>query len=397
MKKINYLYKTLWSLSFVLCISACKKEIKDIEKVQEKLELGVSAANIALDENNLAKDVIKFTWTPARPQSDDHLVSYTTRLDVVGNNFGSSTAIMTYEDDGVYSKSFTSEQIQNWANEKWKIPANQPFVLEFRVVAEWQGGATFEAPEVRTIKVNVTPIKTVVFDADKVFLGGSAIPGINKIEMPKTLENANQYAYVLNLNPGDLEIPVEYKGSTNYIAAADANSTLNDGVAVPVKTRESTFVWKIETAGQYRVVVNMQKATTTIYSPAQALKPASVNWTLAGAPTTTEVNALWTYGEPTGWAWRAGSWTQSLADPQVFVYSGPALSGRTKFGVAAINQAYVYTGNNTAGNTAVTLGISYPVFGGFGTAERDAYFSLPAGTNFMILDIRNRTYVASKR
>ncbi|WP_199117497.1 SusE domain-containing protein [Pedobacter sp. ASV28] len=397
MKRINYLYKTLLFLSFLLGVSACKKEIKDIEKVQEKMELKASSANIVLDENNLSKDIITFTWKPARPQSDDHMVTYTTRLDVVGNNFGTSTAIMNYEDDGVYSKSFSSEQIQNWANEKWKIPANQTFVLEFRVIADWEGGTTFEAPEVRTIRVNVTPIKTVVFDADKIFLGGSAILGINKIEMPKTQENENQYAYVLNLQPGDLEIPVEYKGATNYIAAADANTTLNDGTAVAIKTRENTFAWKIETAGQYRVVVNMQKATATIYSPAQALKPALANWTLDGATTTTEVNALWTYGEPTGWAWRAGSWTQSLADPQVFVYVGAALSGRTKFGVAATNQAYVYTGNNTATNTAVTLGISYPLYSGFSANERNAYFTLPAGTNFMVLDIRNRTFVATKR
>ncbi|SOD11801.1 SusE domain-containing protein [Pedobacter xixiisoli] len=397
MKRINYLYKTLLFLSFVLCITACKKGVNDIPKVQEKMELKASAPAIILDENNLSGNIITFNWAPARPQSDDHMATYTTRLDVVGNNFGSSTAIMAYEDDGVFSKSFTSEQLQNWANQKWGIAVNKPFVLEFRVVCDWEGGATFEAPEVRTIRVNVTPIKTVVFDADKVFLGGSAITGINRIEMPKTLENPNQYAYVLNLQPGELQIPTEYSGTTNYIVSTDASTTLNDGTATPIRIRENAFAWKIETAGEYRVVVNMQKATATIYSPAKALKPASVEWTLNSVLTTTEVNALWTYGEPTAWAWRAGSWTQSLADPQIFVYSGAALTGRTKFGVAAHNNTYVYTGNNTSGNTAVTLGASYPVFSGFSANERNAYFSLPSGTNFMVLDIRNKTFVATKR
>ena len=384
-------------MGFLLSFSACKKQINDIEKAQETIELKASSEAIALDGNNLSKDIVTFTWAKARPQSDDHMVSYTTKLDVVGNNFGAGTAIMTYEDDGVYSKSFTSEQLQTWANQKWGIPVNKPFTLEFRVVAQWEGGATFEAPEVRTIRINVTPIKTVVFEADKVFLGGSAIIGINRIEMPKTLENLNQYAYVLNLQPGNLEIPVEFQGATNYIAAADASSVLNDGEAVTIKIRENAFSWKIETAGQYRVVVNMQKATATIYSPAKALKPASVNWILDNVATTTEVNNLWTYGEPTGWAWRAGSWTQSLADPQLFVYSGPALSGRTKFGVAATNQTYVFTGNNTQTNTAVTVGVSYSLVSGFSANERNAYFGLPSGTNFMVLDIRNRTFVAYKR
>lgn len=397
MNKIKYLYQALLSLCFLLCFSACEFPLNDIDKVQETMQLTASSPSIALDEDNLTDAIITFNWEPARPQSDDHMVSYTTKLDVVGNNFGSSTAIMMYEDDGVFSKSFTSEQLQNWANEKWHIPANKTFTLEFRVVAQWEGGATFEAPEVRTVRVEVTPIKTVVFDADKVFLSGSAVPGMSKVEMPVTLENANQYAFLLDLQPGDLQIPVEFEGATNYIVSSDANTELMDGTAIAVRTRENPFAWKIETAGRYRVVLNMQRATLTIYSPETDLKPVSVDWILSNNNVTTEVNTLFTYGEPTGWSWRDGSWTQSLADPQVFVYSGPALSGRTKFGVAASNSSYVYTGNNTAGNTAVTLGVSYPLFSGYSGNERNAYFGLPSGTNFMVLDIRNRTFVATKR
>lgn len=398
MKKLNFLYKK-WPLLFLLIgLSSCKKGINDIEKVQEQLVIDVSSASIALDENNPARDIITFKWKPARPQSDDHLVSYTTKLDVVGNNFGSSTAIMNYEDDGTVSRSFTSEQLQNWANQKWGIPVNKPFTVEFRVVAQWEGGATFEAPEVRTVKVNVTPIKTVVFDADKVFLGGSAVPGLSKIEMTKTLENLNQYAYVLNLQPGELQIPVEYNNATNYISSADASTAVNDGVTISARMRETAFSWKIETAGQYRVVVNMQKATATIYSPAQALKPAVVMWTLDGVMQTTEVNNLFEYGESVNnWSWRAGNWKQSLADPQIFVYTGPALSGRTKFGVAAVNQSYVFTGNNTGANTSVTLGVSYPLSKGYATLDRNSYFSLPSGTNSIILDLRNLTMVATKK
>ncbi|MNR52390.1 hypothetical protein D3C85_1722320 [compost metagenome] len=73
------------------------------------------------------------------------------------------------------------------------------------------------------------------------------------------------------------------------------------------------------------------------------------------------------------------------------------MSGRTKFGVAATNQTYVFTGNNTQTNTAVTVGVSYSLVSGFSANERNAYFGLPSGTNFMVLDIRNRTFVAYKR
>jgi hypothetical protein len=407
MERINYIYKTLLSLSFVLCVSACKKEVKDIPKVQEKMELKVSSANIALDENNLTKDIVTFTWTSARPQSDDHMVSYTTRLDLVGNNFGSSTAIMTYEDDGVYSKSFTSEQIQNWANEKWGIPTNKSFTLEFRVVAEWEGGATFEVPEVQTIRVNVTPIRTVVFDADKVFLGGSAVPGINRVEMPKTLENLNQYAYVLNLQPGNLEIPVEYDGAINYIASADASTAINDGTAIGIKMRETAFSWKIETAGEYRVVVNMQKATTTIYSPAQVLMPKVVTWNGDGAvPQTTTVAELWMHGAINSWGTPIKMDCKvSLADPQILVYTGGRV-GKTKFIVYGGNDnnknlAYAFscplTTTETQQELSLVLGTVAPLSGGSTSAQRNSYYTIPATANVVVFDLRNMTILAEKR
>jgi len=406
MKRLAYLYQTLLSLCFILCVCACKREVSDIEKVQEQLELQASAPNIVLDENNLSKAIVTFSWAPARPQSDDHMVSYTTKLDLVGNNFGSSTAIMNYEDDGVLSRSFTSEQLQNWANQKWGIPANKAFTLEYRVVAQWEGGATFEAPEVRTVRINVQPIKTVVFDADKVFLDGTAVPGITKVEMPKTLENLNQYAFVLNLEPGELQIPVEFEGATNYIAASDANSALKDGAPVPIKTRESAFAWKIETAGRYRIVVNMQKATATIYSAAQDLTAKSVVWTNSGVLTTSEITDLWLHGVVNGYGTPIKmNCTVSLADPQVLVYTG-GRTGKSKFilfGGAITNKdlAYAFSCPPTAAGAlqelTLTLGKVADLSGGTSSAQRNSYYTIPGGTNVLVIDLRNMTVLAEKR
>lgn len=407
MKKAKYLYKLMPVLILVSTFLSCKKGINDIEKVQEKMTLKPSSATIALDENNPAKDIVTFTWEAARPQSNDHLVSYTTKLDVVGNNFGSSTAILNYEDDGTLSRSFTSEQLQNWANQKWGIPANKSFTLEFRVVAQWEGGATFEAPEVKTVQINVTPIKTVVFDADKVFLGGSAVPGLSKVEMPKTLENLNQYAYVLNLQPGELQIPVDFNGATNYISSADASTTLKDGEAIGIKMRETAFSWKIETAGQYRVIVNMQKATATIYSPAQALTPKVVNWNGDGAvPQVTTISELWMHGAINSFGTPIKMDCKvSLADPQILVYTG-GRTGKTKFIVYggidnSKNLAYAFscplTSTGTQQEQTLPLGTVSALSGGSTSAQRNSYYTIPSGTNVIVFDLRNMTILAEKR
>ena len=188
----------------------------DSDPVRETLELTASASQIALDENDLSATVLTFDWTPARPMPDEYLVSYTTKLDLLNNNFGSSTAIVTSEDDGIFSRSYTSEQINNWANERWKVPVNKTFTLAFRVIAEYAGGPTYEMPEVRTVEVTVTPIKVDVFDADKVSLSGTAISSVTEIE--KTVENANLYAWYGELSIGELQIPVELEGQTVQVA-----------------------------------------------------------------------------------------------------------------------------------------------------------------------------------
>ncbi|WP_256009735.1 SusE domain-containing protein [Desertivirga xinjiangensis] len=406
MEKVKYLYKIVPLFFAVLCMTACEPEVLDIPKVEERLELKASAENITLDEEHLEDNAITFSWTEAREVSDDHLVSYTTKMDVVGNNFGSATAIMNYEDEGINSRSFTSEQLQNWANEKWGVAANKPFTIEFRIIAEWEGGATFEAPEVRTVRVNVQPIRTVVFNADKVFLDGSAVPGLSKVEMSKTLENPNQYAFLLDLEAGDLQIPVEFEGATNYIYSADANDQLQDGETIGIKMRETPFAWKIETPGQYRVVVNMQKATAAIYSPATALTPKSVVWNGGGGAITTEVTDLWMHGAINNWgAPIKMSCTPSLADPQVLVYTG-GRTGKAKFIVYGGNDndknlAYAFSSPLTAAglrqDITLTLGKVNDLGGGFSGENRNSYITIPTGTNFLVFDLRNMTILAEKR
>ncbi|MDR0692913.1 MAG: SusE domain-containing protein [Prevotellaceae bacterium] len=400
MKKVKYLYKTLPLLFAILCLNACIYEIQDIDKVKEHIELTASATDIALDENNLTTGMLTFTWTEARQMSSEYIVSYTTKLDIVGNNFGTSTVILNYEDEGVFSRSFTFEQLHNWANDKWKLPINRVFTLEFRVTAEWEGGPTFETPEVRTVTVDVQPIKVVVFDADKMFIAGNAVPG-SKIEINKTLENASQYAWFGNLNPGELQIPVELEGMTYYIIPEDEDgSTLQDGIAENVKMEENPVSWNIATAGEYRIVINMEAKVVTIYSSATALQPAVVNWThpINGAQQTT-VTQLWRYK---AWEWVTDSnqyFSQSLADPQIFVYSGPAFSGTTKFGVAAHNNSYVYTNGNNGATVVAALNTVYTLYGGnggsgAGTNERNSYINFTPATNFIVINIRNMTFSA---
>ena len=153
----------------------------DIPKTEEKLSLSASAESVAITEENLSDVLLSYSWTPARSLPDEYQLTYSAQLDVVGNNFGAETVISSGtgfefeydESTGMFSCSFTGEQLNNWYNDRWKLPVNADFSLEFRVVASWEGGPTYEMPEVRQVTVKVTPIQVIIFAADKMSIGGN--------------------------------------------------------------------------------------------------------------------------------------------------------------------------------------------------------------------------------
>ena len=362
MKKIKFACNLSLLTLFALGQWACEWDPyeHDSDPVRETLELTASSSQIALDENDLSATVLTFDWTPARPMPDEYLVSYTTKLDLLNNNFGSSTAIVTSEDDGIFSRSYTSEQINNWANERWKVPVNKTFTLAFRVIAEYAGGPTYEMPEVRTVEVTVTPIKVDVFDADKVSLSGTAISSVTEIE------------------------------KTN-----------------------------IPSAGNYRLLIDMENKQVRIYSSATDLKPLSVTFHPSGAEAnpeaTIEVLDLYAYGAGTGWGVRKLNLKQSFADPQILIYdaeehNGTKLSSGMKFCVAQNfsvgdadynqNNAYCFTCPLTAEgkkqNLTLTLGKVGELHGGADGETRNSYYTIPA-SDLLIFDLRHGTILARNK
>lgn len=407
MKQLKFLYKILPLFFVGICLNACDNEIQDIPKVEEKLALTASSDSISIDLNNLRDIALTFDWTEARKTSGDNLVFYTTKLDVVGNGFGTSTAIINSEEDGVFSRSFTSEQLYNWIVGKWGLPLTKPFKLEFRVVAQWEGGSVFEAPEVRTVTINVAALKEEIPVPEKVTLSGSALNDA-VIEVNKTIENENKYAALVNLKAGELVIPLVTLGNKQYyLSPKDGEGTLQDGEGEAVEQQTGRVAWNITTPGEYRVVVDFENSKVTIYSPAKALQPAVVTWLKGTEEVKTTVTDLWMFGGGTGWGWWQGNCSVSLADPQILIYQGKALTSGDglKFvvsGESGIRDvAYAYTNPLTTSglrqNVSLALDKVGELWGGYDKETRNSYYKLPAGTNFIVFDLRNMTILAKKK
>lgn len=398
----------------------------DIPAVDEKMVVTASADDVTILAETMADQKITFQWTPARQMPDDYYLSYVAKLDVLGNNFGSKTAIVNEFEEGENSITFTLAQINEWANERWGIPVNKEFYLEFRVVATWVGGSTFEIPEVKTVNVHVTPLKIIVFDADNISVGGTAVP-LDQ-DLAKCPENQKVFALSCDLVPGELQIPVEYDGQTFYLAPKDRSAAFRDTQSMEIEMLDEPFRWNITKADRYRIVVNMEAAKAVMYSSENDLKPFETgvwypaNKDVNGTMESIAVTNLWLRGESADWA-ANGKDLQlqvSPADPQILVYSGAKLKGgRTDFSVISAYNCTKPDGTNFAGNVnnafvfAPLKEISemsgsdwnlgglkektpYPMQGGSGT-ERGGYFKLPAGITFMVFNLREMTWMYEMR
>lgn len=398
----------------------------DFDPVRETMTLQCETPEVQIDENNLTADALIFTWTGARPMSDDYMSMYKAELDVLGNSFGSKTVITSgvgfdyrYDEEaGIYSATFTHEQLNNWYNERWALPVNKNFTVEFRVIAQWSGGPEFEMPEVRKVSAVVTPVHVEIFSCDEMAVGGNAIASSEPIN--RTFENDNVFAWKGYLTPGELEIPILFDGMTYYLHNEDGSTGIADGEAMPVIMNETKGGWTVPAAGEYRIVINMVDRMATIYSEATDLQPLVVTFRPNGVETNPEVTLtvtdLWAYGGGTGWGVWKLNLIQSLADPQIFIFDGSSndrktLGGDMKFCISNSfqdengtsynqNNSYCFTNVLTEDgkrqNLSAELNKVFELNGSSDGETRNSYMKVPAGSNLIIFDLRNKTFLAKK-
>lgn len=296
-------------------------------------------------------------------------------------------------------------------------------------------------PEADTyrITVNMTnqTVKIVaagaVVEADQIFLAGTAV-GSEQIEMGQTLENENLYAWRGELSAGNLYIPLTYEGEqTMSIVPLQASShSINDGqnssfAQVATNMATTSRYWTIPSAGTYRIVLNKEEKTITIYSDKTDLKSKSVSWnntTLGINPYTTVIEKLYMYGTFNAYDHDPGVFTgyqekyclhQSVADPCVFVYKGEELPRKSGNDGMKVIQATVNFKVDNMNNNVYAFGSSADAkrgkYNGYTTAvlgkeekivagqsdNRYAFFIIPEGCNFVVVNIDKNTALFDKR
>ena len=319
--------------------------------------------------------------------------------------------------DGELPLYFTCWPFELAAGETFSVTvttASQSFV---RTVTIPEGRPiAFQEGRISSFSVNVND----VLDFDAAALSGAVLPeGTAEYPLVRTveseIENKKVFAGVLDLTAGKMTVPVRSGDKTYYLKPA-AGVSETDGEPVAFAASDKPYEWTIAAEGRHRVVVDFDKRTVAVYSPEKDLQPKVVEWRPNDGKNLplirTEVTKFGVVGA-VSWTGKAIDFTQSLADPQIFIYSGTAIGGRTKFTIVGpegivvdgttykISQAYCFTAPLVNGKKVDDAPISHktwmPLEGGSDQPHKDTYYGLPSGTNFIILDLRNMRIYTTKR
>lgn len=342
----------LFAVAGLLSLAACDKggfqgPDRSMYDVVETMTLEASAQEVVLDAEEVDKVALTLTWTPAREMPDDYLVTYVTFLDVEGNDF--SNAVRQVVDDGVFTKEYTTQELQNLLVEKWNKNYSRAVNMQFKVIAKWEGGEKYVMPEVRTVDFSVRPFRPLTFDADRIFLSGDAMTGTTRKPMGKTPESDYIYAEEVYLRAGEMTIPIEYQGMTSYICPADGSVEVPDNDQIdskPAGTQYNAVVkelkadatlpaWNIPVEGYWRVIIDIENKTVKFFSPKNRLEPLTVEFAYEGRDpaswilTKTLLAGNYYINSMTGWdSWKgkAFPFVVSKVDPMILIWSGASFN-----------------------------------------------------------------------
>lgn len=391
-------YKSLLCfLTLTFFFTACDRN-GNIDVPQDKLlKVTTSSDYIELNENLIDEVALTLTWTAAREHGEDYTISYLTKLDLSENDF--SDPIRTELEEEIFSVSYTHGELQRLLTSKWYQGVNKEVSMTFRVIGIVDG-PKYVLPEVDDITVRIKTYGPQVIEASGISMNGTSVPGGARLS--RALENEYVFAYYGQLDAGTINFPINVDGAT-VISPASENTTLPITDATPMEVRvkeaEKANYWEIPSAGKYRIVVDLEQKTVSIYSETNDIPVMKVIHT-SNDTEAKAITAMYAYGEPTGWGWSdENALIQSIANPNVWIFNAKALSGRTKFGVTKANTSFTFscepTNAETGKDSDIELNKPMKITGGANKGQRDSYFKISSGVNFIVLDLDRMTVTFS--
>ena len=384
--------------------ASCNDDIDNYySRNQSEITIEGSGEYIKLDESKPDEVALTIDWSPAHDYGYDYVTTYQYEMRVSG----SGGSIEEYEDDDNFHREFTNAELQDLLVNHFGVTTSTAVDVTFTITASFEG-PTLKVPDVEEKTIKVKTYGPRQFVADTLYMAGTAV-GDGQVEIAQTLENENLYAWRGELQAGTLYLPLTYEGTQemSIVPVSAGDTDIHDGAQqsftqVATATAAGGRCWEIPEAGTYRIVVNKEDKTITIYSAATDLKNKTIIFKRtqgeANDNYTCEIEQLWIFGSNHYYNGSRPSdvvLTQSLANPRLFVYKGEALQAdQIKFcATDNWNNEYAFGSGDVRDMKAdVTFGQKYqPIYGGQGN-NRYAWFNMPEGTNYIEVYIGSEQY-----
>ena len=268
-------------------LSSCKMDGIVIPEVANvPLALSTPDSNVVLNQKLAKNAAVTLTWTTGTNHGTGASISYVLQIDKKGNKF--SKALNLNIGKAVYSKIYTTAELNDSLLNRWKFAANTKSQLEARVVAIISAD-NVKPDTSRVITLNVTPYLPVT---KTLYLVGDATPNgwdiANATQMIADANDPTIFRFQGVLKVGDFKFPVNR--NTNwaqdmYMRTSDTQMYLHLGGAAD----ESK--WHISESALYKIEVNLLDLTINIiklggpaYSNIYMVGDATPNgWDIANA------------------------------------------------------------------------------------------------------------------
>lgn len=168
---------------------------------ENPMTLTATPDDTELDEAHFDEVAVTFKWTAGNPRGEGTSLKYLFKMDLSGNEF--TTAIPTEDiPDGVFSRSYTVQELNDMILEHWKAPGGETVRITGRIIAQVEGGAQFRKPEIAETEITV---KSFPIGSQPLYLSGSAVPGDGKPAMNE-MTIRKEYLWQGELEPGDFTV-----------------------------------------------------------------------------------------------------------------------------------------------------------------------------------------------
>ncbi len=224
----------------------------DEAPVRDQLTLSPSTERIVLDQNKPNEEVLTFTWTEATNIGPGYHFQYIFRMDIAGNDFETVVEPIIAQ-DGVFSISFTNEELYTYVVEKLGGVAGQETAIEGRICAKVLG-PKFVYPE---IAIQQVIIQTYVPKSMPLYMIGTATDAgmdISKAILLTEVSNGRVYTWKGALKQGEYKFIYSQESMLPSLNRGDA-----DTVLVKRETEaDPDNYFKIKTDGTYSIQLSLK-------------------------------------------------------------------------------------------------------------------------------------------